>query len=63
MRWLIVFTFAFIVFNGLREVLAKLGLGRVPGDFSFRFAGREWFFPFGSSVLISLLTMVVARWL
>jgi hypothetical protein len=63
MRWLLIFTLAFLVFNGLQGWLRRLGLGQVPGDFSFRFAGRQWFFPFGSSVLLSLLTAVVARWL
>ncbi|MCU0813280.1 MAG: DUF2905 family protein [Burkholderiaceae bacterium] len=30
MRWLIVFLLAFLVFNGLRGWLEKIGLGRLP---------------------------------
>jgi hypothetical protein len=39
MRWLIVFLLAFLLFNGLQGWLRKIGLGRLPGDFSFRLIG------------------------
>jgi hypothetical protein len=54
MRWLIVFVIAFLVFNALAGWLRHLGLGRLPGDFSFRWRGREVFVPLASSVLLSL---------
>ncbi len=60
MRWLIVFLLAFVIFNGLRGWLEKLGLGRLPGDFSFRLRGREYFVPLASSLVLSLLAMVIA---
>jgi hypothetical protein len=60
MRWLIVFLLAFVLFNGLAGWLRKVGLGRLPGDFSFRFRGREYFVPLASSLLLSLLAMAVA---
>ncbi len=59
MRWLIVFVLAFVLFNGLAAWLRKLGLGRLPGDFSFRWRGREYFVPLASSLLLSLLAMLV----
>lgn len=59
MRWLLVFLLAFVVFNGLRHWLTRVGLGRLPGDFSFRLGGREWYVPLGSSLVLSLLAMVV----
>ena len=59
MRWLIVFTLAFVLFNGLAGWLRKIGLGRLPGDFSFRFRGREYFVPLASSLLLSLMAMLV----
>ncbi len=59
MRWLIVFLLAFLIFNGLRGWLQKLGLGNLPGDFSFKLRGREWHVPLGSSVLLSLLAMAI----
>ena len=60
MRWLIVFLIAFVLFNGLAGWLRKVGLGRLPGDFSFRFRGREYFVPLASSLLLSLVAMAVA---
>jgi hypothetical protein len=55
LRWLIVFIIAFVVFNALAGWLRRIGLGRLPGDFSFRWRGREVFVPLASSVLLSLL--------
>ena len=60
-RWLIVVFLALILFSGLRPWLEKLGLGKLPGDFRFRLFGREWFIPFASSVVLSLLAMVLIR--
>ena len=60
MRWLLVFLLAFVLFNGLAGWLRKVGLGRLPGDFSFRFRGREYFVPLASSLLLSLVAMAVA---
>jgi Protein of unknown function (DUF2905) len=60
MRWLIVFLLAFVLFNGLAVWLRKVGLGRLPGDFSVRFRGREYFVPLASSLLLSLLAMAIA---
>ncbi len=59
MRWLIVFLLAFLVFNGLRAWLARVGLGRLPGDFSVRIGGREWYLPVASSLVLSLLAMAI----
>jgi hypothetical protein len=59
MRWLIVFLLAFLVFNGLRVWLERLGLGRLPGDFAFRWRGRTWYLPLASSVVLSVLAMLI----
>jgi hypothetical protein len=59
MRWLIVFLLAFLVFNGLRGWLEKIGLGRLPGDFSVRLGGRDWYVPLASSLLLSLIALAI----
>jgi hypothetical protein len=59
MRWLIVFLLASLLFSGLKGWLGRIGLGRLPGDFSFRWRGREWYLPLASSLLLSLLAMVI----
>jgi hypothetical protein len=60
-RWLIVFLLAFLVFNGLSAWLRKFGLGRLPGDFSFRLGGRDWYLPVASSLVLSLLAMLIGQ--
>ena len=62
-RWLIVIFLALVLINGLAPFLRKFGLGRLPGDFHFRLFGREWFIPLASTVLLSLLASLIARWL
>ena len=57
MRWLIVFLLACLVFNGLSRWLNNIGLGKLPGDFSFRLGGRQWYIPTASSLVLSLLAM------
>lgn len=59
MRWLLVFLLAFVLFNGLAAWLRRFGLGRLPGDFSFRWKGREWNVPLASSLLLSLVAMAI----
>ncbi len=59
MRWLLVLLLAFLLFNGLQGWLHKCGLGRLPGDFSFKVRGRDWYVPLGSSVVLSVLAMLI----
>ena len=59
MRWLIVFLLAFLVFNSLAGWLKHIGLGKLPGDFSFRFRGRDYHVPLASSLLLSLIAMAI----
>ena len=59
MRWLLVFLLACVLFNGLRGWLGKVGLGKLPGDFSFRVRGREWYVPLTSSVVLTVLAMLL----
>jgi hypothetical protein len=63
MRWLIVFLLAFVVFNGLSHWLKKIGLGRLPGDFSFRIGERDWYVPLASSVILSVLALIIGTFI
>lgn len=58
-RWLLVFLIAFALFNGLQGWLRRIGLGRLPGDFTLRIAGRQIHVPLASSLVLSLLAMGV----
>ncbi len=55
LRWLLVIFLALILINGLVPWLRKLGFCKLPGDFSFRLWGREWFFPLATTFLFSMV--------
>lgn len=59
MRWLIIFILALILFGGLQRWLYKVGLGRLPGDFTLRFWGHEFYVPLGTSLALSLVALIV----
>jgi Protein of unknown function (DUF2905) len=63
LRWLMVVLLALILFNGLQPWLQKLGFGRLPGDFRFRLFGRDWFLPITSTLLLSMVASLIAKWL
>jgi hypothetical protein len=54
-----VFLLAFVLFNGLKAWLQRIGLGRLPGDLDLRIGGRQVYVPLASSVLLSLVAMLV----
>lgn len=55
MKWFLAFSLALALISGLNPMLRKLGLGRLPGDFNVVVRGREYSFPFASSLLLSAL--------
>ena len=61
LRWMIVVFLALVLINWIAPTLAKFGLKRLPGDVEVRFLGRVWSFPFGSTVLITLLASLIAH--
>ena len=60
-RWVLTIFLAVVVFSSLLPWLEKLGIGRLPGDLRFRLFGRDFFFPFASTILISLVVLLLAR--
>lgn len=62
-RWLVVVVLASILFSGLMPWLRRFGFGRLPGDFDFRLFGREISIPLMSTLLLSLLAMLIGKWL
>ncbi|MBF5004065.1 DUF2905 domain-containing protein [Diaphorobacter caeni] len=61
-RWVVVVFLALILINGITPWLRKLGLGRLPGDFHFRLFGRDWFIPLASTLVLSGLLSLIARY-
>lgn len=62
-KWLITIVLALILFAGLTPLMRRFGIGRLPGDFRIRVGGKEYNLPVASTVLLSLLAMLVARFL
>ncbi len=63
LRWFIVIFLALVLINGLAPFLRRLGLGRLPGDWRFRWLGREWDIPLASTLLLSFAASVIAKFI
>jgi hypothetical protein len=62
-RWVLVIFLALMVINALTPWVRKLGVGKLPGDLRFKLFGREFFLPFTSTVLLSLVAAALARFI
>lgn len=62
-RWVVVIFIALLVFSHLLPWLEKLGIGRLPGDFRFKLFGRIFMLPFASSILLSMVVLLLAKFL
>ena len=60
-RWLFVIFLTLIVLASVLPWLEKLGIGRLPGDLRFSIFGKKIFLPFASTILMSLMAFLVAR--
>jgi len=62
-RWVLVVLLALILLEGLSPWLRRWGIGRLPGDLEFTFLGRIWRLPLTSTLLLSGVCAVIAKWL
>ena len=60
MRLLLVILICLLVFNRFGVWMTRHGFGKLPGDLRFRLAGREFFLPLGSSVVLMLIAGAIA---
>jgi hypothetical protein len=60
-RWLLTTFIALAILSGSMPWLRKIGIGRLPGDFTLRIFGKEYSFPFMSTLLLSVLLSLIAR--
>ena len=63
LKWLLALVVALAVLTALSPWLARHGLGRLPGDVRFRVRGRDYYFPFTTTILLSLALTLFARFL
>ena len=59
-RWLIAAGIVLIVLGLAWPLIAKLGLGRLPGDIRIERDGFSFYFPIVSGLIISVLVSVAA---
>lgn len=62
-RWVLTIFLALVIFSSLLPWLEKLGIGRLPGDVRFTIFGKKFFLPFASTLLLSAIAVVAARWI
>ena len=62
-RWMIVVFLALMLVSWFSPTLQKLGFGRLPGDIRFKLFGREIFIPLTSTILLSMIASVIAKYL
>ncbi len=60
-RWLLTIFIALVLFSSLLPWLEKLGIGRLPGDLRFNIFGLKIFLPFASTILVSFVAFLIAR--
>ena len=58
-RLLIVFGLALVVLGLLWPLIAKMGLGRLPGDFTIERGNFRLYIPLATSLLISVVISVL----
>ena len=60
-KWLLTTVVALILLTGLMPLLARFGLGKLPGDIMLRVRGRVVYLPFTTTILLSALLALLAR--
>ena len=63
LKWLLVLVVAIVIISLMTPWLARHGLGRLPGDVTVRWRGRPVYLPITSTLLLSLLLTLVARFI
>ena len=58
-KWLIAIGIILVVLGVLWPVLAKLGLGSLPGDFKIERKGFTFYFPLTTSIIVSLVITLI----
>ena len=62
-RWLLIIFLVLILFSSFLPWLEKLGVGQLPGDVRFSLSGKKIFLPFASTILLSTLIFLIARFI
>ena len=62
LKWILTLVVAIFVLGIVAPHLARfIRFGQLPGDVTFRFRGRNYVFPFATTLLLSLILWLVSR--
>ncbi len=59
LKWLLTLVIALLILGVATPWLRRVGLGRLPGDFSIERGGRQYSFPIGSTIMLTLLAGLI----
>ena len=59
LKWLFTLVIAVLAMGALTPWLSRLGFWRMPGDITIERNGRQYSFPIGSTILLSLLASLI----
>ena len=59
LKWLLTLVIALLLIGALTPWLRRLGFGRMPGDITIERDGRQYSFPIGSTILLSLVASLI----
>ncbi len=59
LKWLLTLVLALLVLGAMTPWLRRLGFGRMPGDITIERDGRQYSFPIGSTIMLSLLASLI----
>ena len=61
LKWLITVFVVLVILAAATPLLARLGLGRIPGDFRIPVRGRMYYVPLASTVILTLGVWLVGK--
>lgn len=62
LKWILTLVLAIFLLGIITPHLARfIRFGRLPGDFAFRFRGRDYVFPVATTLILSLLLWLLSR--
>ena len=62
LKWILTLVVAIFVLGIVAPHLARfIRFGHLPGDVAFRFRGRNYIFPFATTLIFSLILWLVSR--
>ncbi|NJN52412.1 MAG: DUF2905 domain-containing protein [Gammaproteobacteria bacterium] len=63
LKWLLTLAIALVILTAVSPLLQRFGLGRLPGDMTVRYKGRNFYLPFTTTILLSIALTLIARFL